>query len=113
VCIALGGFYDVCTPQLPSNLVIQGGGNQQAYRVVRELLRALGGCLVAIATAVVVLANVVGVKHDGYAVSLVLILVLPSEGMNAFGMYRVGSPFFVPLLFILLTLVGVAFALST
>lgn len=107
----MGGLYDFCTPQLPRNLAIQCGGNQQASRLVRELLRALGGCLIAIGTAVGVLANTVGVRHDSYAMRLILILVLPSEGMNAFGMYRVGSPFLVPLLFILLTLVGVALAL--
>jgi len=78
--------------------------------VIRELLRALGGCLVGIGAAVVILANIVGHKHDSYAMSLVLILVLPSEGMNALGMYRVGSQFFVPLFFVLLTLVGVALA---
>ncbi len=76
------------------------------------MLRALGGCLVAIGTAVGVIANIASVEHDSYAMGLVLILVLPSEGLNALGMYRVGSPFFVPLLFILLTLVSVALALG-
>jgi hypothetical protein len=111
VCIAFGGLYDAFTPRLPANLIIRCDGNQQAARVIRELLRALGGCLIGIGAAVGILANVVANKHESYAIILVLILVLPSEGMNTLGMYRVGSPFIVPLLLILLTLVGVALAL--
>jgi hypothetical protein len=86
-------------------------GNQLACNVIRELLRALGGCLIAIGAAVGVLANSVDREHDAYALTLIIILVLPSEGMNAVGMYRVRSPFFMPLIFILLTLVGVALGL--
>jgi hypothetical protein len=41
---------------------------------------------------------------------LVLLLVLPSEGINSLGMHRVGSPFLVPLAFTLLTLLGVLLA---
>ena len=41
---------------------------------------------------------------------LVLLLVLPSEGINSLSMYRVGSPFLIPLAFTLLTLVGVLVA---
>jgi hypothetical protein len=40
----------------------------------------------------------------------VLLLVLPSEGLNALGMRRVGSPYYVPLGFIFLVMVGVAMA---
>jgi hypothetical protein len=41
---------------------------------------------------------------------LILILVLPAEGINAFCMYRVGSPFYIPLTFVLLTVAGVGLA---
>jgi hypothetical protein len=41
---------------------------------------------------------------------VILVLVVPAEGLNAFCMYRVGSPFYIPLAFILLTLLGVTLA---
>ena len=64
--------------------------------------------MIAIGAAVGVLANNGSHEHNASVLMLIIILVLPSEGMNAVGMYRVKSPFFVPLIFILLTLVGVA-----
>jgi hypothetical protein len=41
---------------------------------------------------------------------LVLLLVVPSEGINAISMCRVGSPFYAPLGFIALVLLGVLLA---
>jgi hypothetical protein len=58
-----------------------------------------------------VLANSSAREHNASTLTLIIILVLPSEGMNAVGMYRVQSLFFVPLIFILLTLIGVALGL--
>jgi hypothetical protein len=56
-CIALDGLYEVCTRRLPPNILRSCAGNQLARNVIRELLLALGGCLIAIGTAVGVLAN--------------------------------------------------------
>ncbi|WP_353073021.1 hypothetical protein [Tunturiibacter gelidiferens] len=39
---------------------------------------------------------------------VILVVVLPSEGVNAFGMFRVGSPYYLPLALIVITLVGLA-----
>ena len=111
VCIALGGLYDVFTPQLPPNLARRCFGNEDGRVAVRELLRALGGCLVAIGAAVGELATTMPRQHNGRAIALILTLVLPSEGMNAIGMHRVGSPWVVPLFFILLTIAGTVLAL--
>ena len=111
VCIALGGLYDVFTPRLPPNLASRCSGNEDGRIAIRELLRALGGCLVAIGATVGVLATSMAREHDPQAIALILTLVLPSEGMNAIGMYRVGSPYVVPLLFILVTVTGAALAL--
>lgn len=108
VFIALGGLYDLFTPRLPENLATTVLGNQQASTVVRELLRALGASLVGIGAAVVILA---GRAHEAHVVAVILTLVLPSEAVNALGMQRVGSPYVVPLLFILLTIVGAGLAL--
>jgi hypothetical protein len=111
VCIASGGLYDVFTPRLPSNLAARCSGNEAARVVIRELLRALGACLVAIGAAVATVATSMDLRHDRRAIALILTLVLPSEGLNALGMRRVGSPYVVPMLFILLTVAGAALGL--
>lgn len=108
--IALGGLYDVFVPRLPSNLSAMCGGDERACKLARELLRALGGSLVAVGATVALLVGRSGVRDRSQTLILVLLLVLPSEGINALGMYRVGSPFFIPLAFILLTLLGVLLA---
>jgi len=109
--IALGGLYDLATPALPANLSAVCGANAPSARLVRELLRALGGSLIAIGIAVVALANVASLRNQGFTPWLVLMLVLPSEGVNAFGMCRAGSPFVIPLAFIAVTVAGAAIAL--
>jgi uncharacterized membrane protein len=106
--IAAGGLYDVFTPRLPANLRQRCGHNQEAQTLVRTLLRALGGCLVAIGIAI--LANGPVLRGERWALVLVLLLVLPSEGLNAAGMRRVNSPYYVPIGFILLTVAGVIMA---
>jgi uncharacterized protein YjeT (DUF2065 family) len=105
--IALGGLYDVLVPKLPSNLARMCGGDEQACKLVRELLRALGGCLVAIGVTMALLVSRFGVPGSRRLLVVVLVLVLPSEGVNAFCMYRVGSPYLVPLGFAVLTMAGV------
>jgi hypothetical protein len=103
--IAFGGLYDVLVPRLPANLAAVCGGDPRSSRLVRELLRALGGALVGIGVAVIFLASS-GLGDRWRTKMLILLLVLPSEGMNALGMFRVGSPYYVPLVLILLTLGG-------
>jgi hypothetical protein len=108
VLVALGGAYDLCAPRLPENLARTVLGNRPASIVVRELLRALGAGLVAIGAAVAILARC---AHDARAIAAILILVVPSESVNAVGMRRVGSPYIIPLLFVLLTVLGASLAL--
>lgn len=105
--ITLGGLYDLFTPRLPPHLVAICGGSESASRLVRELLRALGGSLVAIGLTVAVLIGASGTPVQPQTLLLVLLLVIPSEGINAFCMYRVGSPFYFPLAFALLAILGV------
>jgi hypothetical protein len=57
------------------------------------------------------LASSIAREHSLHAITLILVLVLPSEGMNAVGMRRVGSPYVMPLFFILLTVAGAALVL--
>jgi hypothetical protein len=111
--IALGGLYDVMMPRLPANLAAICGADSRSSKLVRELLRALGGALVGIGVAVVVLANGFDRESRERTTVLILLLVFPSEGMNTLGMLRVGSPYYVPLALIVLTLVGLAILWSS
>lgn len=86
------------------------GGDERACKLVRELLRALGGSLVAVGAAMAFLVSPLGFQDRPRTLMLVLLLVLPSEGINSLGMYRVGSPFLVPLALISLAVLGVVLA---
>jgi hypothetical protein len=110
--ISLGGLYDVLVPKLPSNFVAMCHGNAEACKLARELLRALGGSLFAVGATVALLVNGVGLQNQSRTILLILMLVVPAEGINAFCMYRVRSPFFIPLTFVLLTVLGVVIALA-
>lgn len=108
--IAAGGLYDLLTPQLPANLAAACAGSEQARRLARELLRALGGALVAIGAGVVLLVLWRGPALSQFDVLLILLLVLPAEGVNAMAMRRVRSPWQIPALFAVLALSGAILA---
>ncbi len=110
--VAVNEGYEIrgVVPRLPSNLVAMCGGDERACKLVRELLRALGGSLIAVGAAMAFLISQLGVQDRRQTLMLVLLLVMPSEGINSLSMYRVGSPFLVPLAFTFLTLLGVLFA---
>lgn len=108
--IAAGGIFDLLVPRLPPNLSALCGENEPARKLARELLRALGGALVAVGIAMFTLVATSGAHVQAVTLVLILILVLPAEGINAFCMYRVGSPFYIPLAFVMLTVAGVGLA---
>ena len=105
--ITLGGLYDLLTPKLPPNLAAICGDNARAQKLVRELLRALGGSLVAVGATVAALVNTSSAQNIHRTLLLILLLVIPAEGINSYSMRKVGSPFYVPLAFLLLTIIGV------
>lgn len=112
--ITSGGLYDISISfrKLPANLSTMCRGNPLAAKLARELLRALGGCLVAIGLTTAAVVNL-DIGYDRRSrLALVLLLVVPSEGMNAICMYRAGSPYYVPLGFVLLVLLGVLLSWS-
>jgi hypothetical protein len=108
--IILGGLYDLFVPKLPPNLVAMCSNDERTHKLVRELLRALGGSLVAIGGTIALLVNGPVTPGRHRTLVIVLLLVLPSEGINSISMYRVGSPFLIPLAFIGLTILGVFLA---
>lgn len=104
--VALGGLYDLFVPSLPRNLESFFANNERARKLVRELLRALGGALVTIG---IVSLGLVITGIDRSKLGLVLFLIVPAELINAACMYRVKSPYYVPLGFVALALLGAAF----
>jgi hypothetical protein len=108
--IVLGGLYDLLTPKLPPNLAAICGDNDRARKLVRELLCALGGSLIAVGATIAALVNTSTPETTHRNLFLILLLVVPSEGINSLSMRKVGSPFFVPLAFLLLTILGVFLA---
>jgi len=110
VLIVLGGLYDLLTPRLPPNLAAICGDSDRGRKLVRELLRALGGSLVAVGATVAALVNTSTPQTIHHTLLLILLLVIPAEGINSFSMRKVGSPFFIPLAFLLLTVLGVVLA---
>jgi len=103
--VALGGLYDLLVPSLPRNLDAICGADPRIRRLVRELLRALGG---ALATNGIVSLYLVATGIDRSKLALVLFLIVPAELINAACMYRVKSPYYVPLAFVVLALLGAA-----
>jgi hypothetical protein len=105
--IALGGCYDLFTSKLPPNFKAKCADHQQAARLTRELLRALGGALVAIGAAIVWITIHSRGRFSRFELVLLLLLAVPSEGVNAFAMRRVSSPWPFPVAFLAILLVGV------
>ena len=65
---------------------------------------------VALASRVAALVNASTPETIHRNLLLILLLVIPAEGINSVSMRKVGSPFFVPLAFLLLTVLGIALA---
>ncbi len=104
--IFAGGLFDLLTPGLPGNLAAICAESERAAKLVRELLRALGGALVAIGAGVILIVFARGSSLGVLDLLLILLLVLPAEGVNAMAMRGVGSPWQFPAAFALLALTG-------
>ena len=108
VLVALGGLYDLFVPGLPKNLHAICGQDERVQKLVRELLRALGCALAVIGIVCLYLIGASGSDLPARTIALVLILIVPTELTNAFCMHRVKSPFYVPLAFVVIALLGAA-----
>jgi hypothetical protein len=109
--IALGGCYDLFASKLPAGFVAACADRPQAARLTRELLRALGGALLAVGIAIAGVAIHAHGRFTRTEVVLLLLLALPSEGANAFAMRRAGSPWAFPAVFLAILLVGIVLSL--
>jgi hypothetical protein len=99
-------------PAVPSNLldylgVPRAEMSPHASSLLLGLLRALGGCLLAIGITPLLIINGPLKRGERWAAWALLILIGVSEGINASQMWRFGSPYYFPLIFVALTVVGV------
>jgi hypothetical protein len=113
-----GSLYDLLVPAVPANHVRYiGAVNPQAAPRLAELdlamLRSIGGCLLAVGIASLLLTNGPVRRGDGWARLSVLILIGVAEGNNSYRMYPFGSPWYGPLSFALLAALGVVLVGAT
>jgi len=113
--VVVGGLYDVLTPGVPSHELefLRSMGEQPgpaSVMLFRELLRALGGALIGVGVSLLALVNLPFRRGERWAAWTVGVVICLSEGINAVGMARVGGPFWAPLTFVILALLGLAFA---
>ena len=107
----IGGIYDIALPSMPSwHLVFLGAESDtiDSRKVALDLAQmdAIGGGLLAIGVAIVILVAGPLQRNDVWAKFVILALVLIGNGLNAYGMFQVGSPYPVPLVLIALTLLA-------
>ena len=112
VLVMLGGCFDMLVPAVPSNLLsylklAKADVSPQLSLLLLGLLRALGGCLLAIGITGLFLINGPLKRGERWASWALLILIGLAEGINASQMWRFGSPYYFPLAFVALTVVGV------
>jgi len=112
VLVMLGGCFDMLIPAVPPNLLVYLGVPEadlspHLSSLLLGLLRALGGCLLAIGITALLIINGPLKRGERWAAWALLILICISEGINASQMWRFRSPYYVPLAFAALTVVGV------
>ena len=110
--VFLGGCFDMLIPAVPSNLldylkVARTDASPELSSLLLGLLRALGGCLVAIGITGFFVINGPLKRGETWASWAILILFGVSEGINASQMWRFGSPYYFPLSFVVLTVFAV------
>ena len=111
--VLVGGCYDLLVPSPPPHHLAFLGVSQEEIdprtaSLLSALLRALGGSLIGVGIGALVLINRGICRGHGWATVAVILLIGVTEGVNAVQMYGVGSPYWAPLTFIGLLILGVA-----
>lgn len=109
VLVTLGGCIDMVLPATPASWLDYLGStvvSPETSSLLLGLLRALGGCLVAIGLTALLIINGPLLRGEPWARWALLILIGVSEGVNASQMWRFGSPYYIPLAFIGLMVAG-------
>jgi hypothetical protein len=115
--VIAGSMYDLFVPTVPANLLAYQGVTQATIdprmaALDLGLLRALGGCLLAIGATALVLVHGPVRRGERWALPALVLLVGVAEGVNASQMIRFGSPFYAPLTYVGVMLLGVGLILS-
>ena len=116
--VIAGSMYDLFVPILPANLLAYQGVTQATIdtRVATldlGLLRALGGCLLAIGATALVLVHGPIRRGERWALLTLVMLVGVSEGINSYQMARFGAPFYAPMTYVGIMLVGIGLVWSS
>jgi hypothetical protein len=115
VGVIAGSLYDLLVPDVPEShlgyLGVSSGSLDPRFADLDlAMLRSIGGCLLAIGVTALVLVNGPIRRGESWALATFVVLVALSEGNNAYRyrMYRFGSPWYGPLGFAILAVVGAA-----
>jgi hypothetical protein len=109
--VIVGSLYDLGVPMVPPNHLSYVGDLPPAARsrfaqIDLAMLRSIGGCLLAIGVACLLLVNGPVRRGNGLALIVVVLLIGMAEGNNAYRMYPFASPWYGPLSFAILGIVG-------
>src|SRR5690242_8230167 len=115
VLVIAGASYDLLVPSVPANhLTYLGVAKERLaprYAALDlAMLRSIGGCLLAVGLTALILANGPARRGEVWGRVAVALLVGVAEGNNAYRMYAFDSPWYGPLSFAVLAIVGAALA---
>lgn len=115
--LIVGGFYDIFVPAVPFHEAFLGVSYEQldpSFVILDNAqMDAIGGFLIASGLLMIFLVRIPFRRGEVWASIAILALVVIGLSGNAAGMYRVGAPFYVPLIEIVLVLLALVIAHST
>lgn len=111
VLVIAGSLYDLGVRAVPRNHLCYVGDLPPAARsrfaeIDLAMLRSIGGCLLAIGVGCLLLVNGPVRRGSGLALVAVVLLIGIAEGNNAYRMYPFASPWYGPLSFAIVAVVG-------
>src|SRR4051812_18995700 len=97
--IIAGSLFDLLIPSVPRNHLAylgkpDGSLDQRYANLDLAMLRAIGGCLLAIGITTLLLANIPIRRGETWARAAVVILAGLAEANNAYRMFAFGSPWY-------------------
>ena len=109
--VIIGSLYDLLVPAVPPNHLRYIGALDPAAmsrfaRLDLAMLRSIGGCLLAIGVTCLLLINGPVRRGNGWARLAVVLLIGIAEANNAYRMYPFASPWYAPMSFAILAVVG-------
>jgi hypothetical protein len=109
--VIVGSLYDLGVPTIPPNHLryiteLPTASQSRFVQLDLAMLRSIGGCLLAIGVVCLLLVNGPVRRGSGFALVLVVLLIGIAEGNNAYRMYPFASPWYGPLSFAILAIVG-------